>query len=174
MSKDLEEMEVNSEAAATEKKRWVQKPFTQEQMDSIAAGVEAIKANGASEKFCHILDACADWRNPDEEVKKNNRNAMSEAFGGKVKEYLQSEEFKAEAEPLMNIAAAMQVVGQIKTYAGRTTYTPKVKLKRVSINNTIYEVNPEYLESIRQEANRTELLLAHPDTKKYEEDIEEF
>lgn len=174
MSKDLEEMEGMTETTATEKKRWVQKPFTAEQMESITAGVAKIKEMGASEKFCHILDACADWRNPDEEVKNNNRKAMSEAFGGKVKEYLQSEEFKAEAESFMHIAAAMTVVNQIKTYAGRTTYTPKAKMKKVSINNTIYQVNAEYLESIRQEANRADLLLAHPDTKKFEDDIEEF
>lgn len=176
MSKELEKL-VEETTENTEKKTWTRKPLTAEEVESVKSAIETMKELGVSENYQKLMAAAPDWYAEDKTVKEENRKALVESFDGKLKDYLDSEEFKQEHGKFAGLTKLMSIIGNIVSYNARRNYTSKAKAKMVviSIGGEYYTVNQDYMNSIRElpKDQRRELLLQHEDTKK-NNSIEEF
>lgn len=175
MSKDLENLVEETAENKEEKKRWERKPITAEEIEQVKAGIETLKKLGVSENYAKLLAAAPNWYAEDKTVKEENRKALVDSFDGKLKDYLESEEFVTEHARFSGITKLMAIVGNIVSYNSRRNYIPKDKMVEVSINGEVYTVNKKYMESIRElpKDERRKLLIEHADTKKAST-IEEF
>lgn len=173
--KELEEME-NVEGTEKTRKSWAPKPLTEEQINSVKKAIATCREHGVSETMDKVFDAVIDWRNEDKNVQSENRKALAKSLGENMKDLLAAEDFQAEVNDLKGIELLAQLVGQIVSYNCRKTYTPRPKVKNITIQGKLYSVNAEFLEEIKNEPDtdkRRQMLLEHPDTK-IKNDIEEF
>lgn len=165
------------ETETTEKKRWV-RTQTEEDRNILVAGIAKMKEIGVSEKFGRFLDVVADWFGDDKDLVAEQRKALVESFEGSenLKDYLETEEFKAEFAGFYGIGKVMPVFNNIRSYYSRRegVSRKKVKYSQVSIDGVVYNVNSEYMKTLvdmpREE--RKAMVLNHPDTHKVE--VEEF
>lgn len=168
---------VEGQEPATERKKWV-RTQTEEDRNILVAGIAKMKEIGVSEKFAHILEVVADWFGDDKELVAEQRKALVEAFEGSenLKDYLETDEFKAEFAGFYGISKVMPVFNNIKSYYSRRegVSRKKVKYSQVSIDGTVYNVNSEFMKTLvdMPRDERKKMVLEHPDTQKVE--VEEF
>lgn len=169
MSEEFEQME-----QVTEKKRWTPKAFSTEDIANINAALDMLKNAGFSQETITLLNAVPSWKDENTEVKNENKKSVLSACPN-IKEYLNSEAFEKDNSIIRGLgligSTMKSIINYYSTHTGRT---PKAKMKKVSIQGEFYMVNEAYLATITNDPDRREKLLAHPDTTKIEETIEEF
>lgn len=171
MSKELEEM---AEATTAKKReKWVPKPLTAEEIEKAKKACAKLAEFGFTEKTMAVINAAPDWKNEDATIKEENRKSLNAALED-PKAFMNSEEFAADLELIEGLHIVTGIVKTIHTNYTRQTYKPKAKMRKVSIEGVIYLVNDEYAQSLANDPDRRAKILQHPDTKKFEAEIEEF
>lgn len=167
-----EGLEVEQVAQEATKTKREQKPQTAEEKAVLIAGVTKMTEIGLTPNFQVIVEAAPSWNDPDKAVVDAARKKIIAHFGEgeKLKDYLETEEFKKEFEYFQGIAKTMPTVNVIRSYYQRRANAPakKVKLVNVSINQTPYVVSAEVFElakAIVDKDERRAFVLNHPDTK---------
>jgi hypothetical protein len=151
----------------TEKAARVAKELTAEDIAGLAAGVDKMKELGVSDNFAKVLGLVTVWH--DKVASAPVKEAITEAFGGadKFKDYIDGE-FQTELSVFLGLQKSLSVLNNIKSFYARRAGAVKVKFVSVSIGGEFYDVNAEYMASIKDKdaVEKRELLLAHADTKK--------
>lgn len=165
------------ETPTTERKKYVRNQSAEDR-EVLVAGIAKMKEIGVTEEFGNFLDVVADWFGDDKELIAEQRKALVEKFEGSenLKDYLESDQFKAEFAGFYGIGKVMPVFNNIKSYYSRRegVSRKKVKYSQISIDGVVYNVNSEYMKTLvdmpREE--RKQMVLNHQDTHKVE--VEEF
>jgi len=155
---------------AQESKRKVQTP---EERETLVAGAEQLRSIGISDRLSKVLVLAVDWNTPKETVQPA-KEALIKEFGTSdaLKDYVDTD-FQKELQPFAGIAKLLPVLNNIKSFYARrenTSVSKKVKYVQASISGTIYNVNAAYMAEIANlpNAEKKQLLLAHPDTNSVE------
>lgn len=155
-------------ASEVTEKTSTKKVQTQEDKETLVAGVELLVKMGVPEKLAKVLPLVPEW-NGEKENLQSVKEAVIESFEGseKLKDYFDTE-FAAEVQAFQGIAKAMPVLNNIKAFYARRESTKKAKLVQILISGTIYMVNSAYMaETASMPAEeRKQLILSHADTKK--------
>jgi hypothetical protein len=175
MSKEKNDLVEGLEEATTvdatveTKEAKARKEQSAEDRETLVAGVEQLKAIGVSYRFAKVLTLAIDWNTPKEVVTTAKETLIAE-FGTSeaLKDYVDAE-FQKEIQPWQGIAKLIPVLNNIKSFYARrenTGTSKKVKFVQASIGGVIYNVNQAYMAEITNlpNAEKKELLLAHPDT----------
>jgi hypothetical protein len=170
----LEEVAMDATSETAEQKEAkVKKVQTPEEKEVLVAGVDQMRSIGVSTKLSKVLDLVAVWNDGDKEALAATKEAVIKEFGTSedLKNYIDGD-FQSDVQAWSGIAKAMPVLNNIKAFYARreSTGVKKVKTVQVSIAGTIYNVSVDYNTEIAAlpAAERKQLLLAHPATKKVE------
>ena len=153
--------------------KYVRRPLTQEELVEINSGVKQLKEIGISDNYGKMLSAVPDWYSDDDEVKKINRKNLTDSFGGsdKLKDYLESEEFKSEHMKWNGIARLLPIINNMASYHQRRPSRAGQNVRiQMSIENQLYMVNKNFLESIKDLPREAKIkaILEHDQTTKCE------
>lgn len=176
----LEEgVEVTSEATEGKetKPKKEKKVYTEEEVAALSNAVAVIvESAGVTPEVAKVLEMVPLWHDID--ANEATKTQVAEFFGGvdKMKTYFDTD-FQAELALLEAFQAVGSRIKLINSFYKRreTTGTKVSKASRnISIDGEVYTINKAYYESISELSGdeKKELLLAHPMTKKFAEDIE--
>lgn len=167
---DLEQANTEATAAGKEEKApKAPKVVTQEEIDSITAGVAKMTEMGVSTELAKVLELVPVWH--DKDASAPVKAAVIEHFGSsdKFKNYIDGP-FQEELSVFAGINKSVSTLNNIKSFYARREGTKKVKLTPVTIGGETYDVNAEFLLSLKDASkeDKRAALLAHADTKKNE------
>jgi hypothetical protein len=154
---------------------------TTEEREILVKGLEAIKNSGASPELLKVAELAIDW-NSDKETTGIAKTVCIESFGDieKLKDFTTSR-IASEIDEFNAISKIVPVINNIKSFYARRPgvgprqpKTKKIPLVQLVIDNTTYSVNKSYFESLKDmpREEKRAAILAHADTKAYEENFE--
>lgn len=170
MGKDLKVDDLESvatEKVATEKTKKEKTPPTAEEIQALVDASEKIRQFGVSPEFSKVMDLVPQWH--DTAANADAKASVIEFFGGsdKLKDYVDGP-FQTELAVIAGLSKVASTLNNIKSFYARRENAgkaKKVKTTQVNIGGKFYLVNTEYLESLKGNPEKRELLLAHEDTK---------
>lgn len=166
---------VATETVETKPKK-EKKVYSEEEVAAMSNAVAVIAGSGVTPQVAKVLELLPMWHDIDANAAK--KEEVAEFFGGidKMKDYFDGD-FQTELAAL----EAYQAVGsRLKLansfYKRRENAGPKASkaTRNINIDNVLYTINKAYYESIADKTSeeKKELLLAHPQTKPFAQDIE--
>ena len=166
---ELQLDELENGAVKTETKK-SKKLWTDEEIAVLEQSAQKMQEFGVSENLAKLFPLALAWRT---ESVAEMKEQVIEEFGGseKFKDWVDTD-LSAEVEVFIGIGKIVSVMNNIKSFYARRASkgSRRVKLTQVSIGGEFYQVSTAYLEEISgsEPAEKRELLLAHPATKKVE------